>query len=137
MIEDALAGRKNTCIYAIPESMMPVIYLTDAAKAAMDVLDAPKDKIKMVNYGVSGPSESIGAKELEDALKKRFPGFQVNYAVEPAMAAVMKKSPAIEKLDDKFARKEWGWNPQYTTIESIIDRFEKDMKDHPKRFGLA
>ena len=137
MVEDAISGRVNTCIYGIPESMMPVIYLTDAAAAAMGVLDAPKEKIKMVNYCVCGPAEAVVARDLENKLKQRFPKFKVNYAVDAAAAEVMKKSPIVRRFDDRFARQEWGWKPKYTTVESIIDQFAKDMKDHPKRFGLA
>jgi hypothetical protein len=40
-------------------------------------------------------------------------------------------------FDDCNARKEWGWSPVYTTPEAVIERFEKDVKEHPRRYGLA
>ncbi len=39
-------------------------------------------------------------------------------------------------FDDSYARKEWGWNPQYNTLEAIIDAFEKDLKQYPERYGF-
>jgi len=41
----------------------------------------------------------------------------------------------MKVFDDSYARKEWGWKPQYTTPESIINIFEKDIKEHPGRYG--
>ena len=137
MIEDSIAGRPNECIYTMPERGMPMIYLTDAARAADMVLQAPQEKIKMVNYCVASVPDSVSAKELETILTKRYPKTKVNYNMDPAMQALMEKIGITTRFDDSYARKEWGWSPLYTTAEAIVDIFEKDIKDHPKRFGLA
>ena len=122
MIEDSIAGRPNECIYTIPERGMPMIYLTDAARAADMVLQAPKEKIKMVNYCVASVPDSVSAKELETILTKRYPKTKVNYNMDPAMRALMGKIGITTRFDDSYARKEWGWNPLYTTAEAIVDK---------------
>jgi len=43
----------------------------------------------------------------------------------------------MKVFDDSYARKEWGWKAKYATAEAIIDIFEKDMKEYPRRYGLA
>ena len=38
-------------------------------------------------------------------------------------------NPPTRKMtifDDSCARREWGWDPVYTTPEAVIERFEKD-----------
>ena len=137
MIEDAILGKPNECIYATPESAISMIYVRDAAKAALMVLEAPKENIKMMNYNVAGIPPVISVKEVEETLRKRYPGFKVNYNTDPALKAIARRYGVMKVFDDSNARKEWGWQPDYTTKEAIIDIFEKDTKEHPKRYGLA
>jgi threonine 3-dehydrogenase len=55
MIEDAIRGKSNNkCIYGGPEDTISMIYVTDAAKAAVDIMDAHRDKVQMMYYNVSG-----------------------------------------------------------------------------------
>ena len=137
MIEDSIKGRPHECIYGMPETAGPMIYLIDAARAADMVLQAPKEKIEMVNYCVASIPDAVSAKELEAILTKRYPKTKIAYNMEPAQQELRRKTGIMKRFDDTYARKEWGWSPLYTTAEAMIDIFEKDMKDHPKRFGLA
>jgi threonine 3-dehydrogenase len=134
MIEDAILGKQNICRFATPDSVGSWIYFTDAAKAAVDILDAPKEKIRMMNYNVAGIPPVISAKETEAILKKRYPGFTVEYkmSTDPRRMA-----QGMAVFDDSCARREWSWSPVYTTPEAIIEQFEKDVKEHPRRYGLA
>jgi len=139
MIEDAIQGKPNICQYGNPDSAGSWIYMSDAAKAAIDLLDAPKEQIQTMNYNVTSIPESISAKETETYLKKRYPGFQVTYEADPvlkAMGSRRRMSSSIKVFSDSSAKKEWGWKPEYTTMEAIVDKFAKDIKDNPGRFGL-
>jgi threonine 3-dehydrogenase len=134
MIEDAILGRRNICRYATPDTVGSWIYFTDAAKAAVDIFDAPKEKILMMNYNIAGVPHVISAEETEIILKKRYPGFEVEYKniTDPRPN---RRSMAV--FDDSCARREWNWSPVYTTPEAIIEQFEKDVNEHPRRYGLA
>lgn len=139
MIEDAILGKPNICQYGNPDSAGSWIYMGDAAKAVIDLLDAPKEKIQMMNYNVTGIPQVISAKETEAYLKKRFPNFQVTYKADPVLQAMGDKrriSSTFKVFDDSTARKEWGWRPNFTTMEAIMAQFEKDLKENPKHFGL-
>jgi threonine 3-dehydrogenase len=134
MIEDAILGKPNICQFATPDSVGSWIYVTDAAKAAVDILDAPKEKIQMMNYNVAGIPPVISARETEAILKKRYPEFKVEYkmSTDPRRMA-----GGMAVFDDSYARREWGWSPVYTTPGAVIERFERDVKEHPRRYGLA
>jgi len=138
MIQDAILGKPNDCIYGTPESTISMIYVRDAVWAADMVLQAPKENIKIANYNVAGIPAVITAKELETILKNRFPQFEVTYETDSlSQRGVYKALSAMKVFDDSYARKEWGWKPQYETPEAIMDIFEKDIQEHPRRYGLA
>jgi threonine 3-dehydrogenase len=136
MVEDSILGKPHEAIYALPESRASLIYVKDAALAADMVLQAPRENIKMVNYNVAGIPETVTAKNIEDALKKRYPGTRITYNDEHMLPA-LRAHNVMKVFDDSYARKEWGWNPEYKTLESIIEAFEKDLKGNPKRYGLV
>jgi threonine 3-dehydrogenase len=140
MIEDAILGKPNICQYGTPESGGSWVYMSDAAKAAIDLLDAPAEKIQTRMYNVTSIPENTYAKETEEYLKKRFPGFQVTYQADPALKAMGSRrsmSSPIKVFSDAGAKKEWGWKPNFSSKEAIIDQFEKDVKSHPARYGLT
>jgi nucleoside-diphosphate-sugar epimerase len=134
MIQDAIMGRPHECIYASAGDLgAPIIYVTDAARAADMILQAPKDKIKMVNYCVSGIPDALSVNELETALKRRYPKAGITYRAPVGGLPVS----VLKRFDDSYARNEWGWKPLYDTPEAIIDKFEKDIRERPRFFGLA
>ena len=134
MIQDVIMGRLHECIYASEgDPGAPIIYVTDAARAADMILQAPKDKIKMVNYCVSGIPDALSVKKLETVLKRRFPKAKITYRAPTGGVPVS----VLNRFDDSYARKEWGWKPLYDTAEAIIDKFEKDLRERPGCFGLA
>ncbi len=136
MIEDAILGKPTECIYGTPESAISMIYVSDAARAADMVLQAPFEHIEMANYNVTGIPAVVSAGELEVILTKRFPKTRVNYNPAPSLQAARRRAGVMKIFDDSYARKEWGWEPQYTSPEAIIDIFEQDIKEHPRRYGL-
>ncbi len=134
MIQDAIMGKPHECIYASAgDPGAPIIYVTDAARAADMILQAPKDRIKMVNYCVSGIADAVSVNELETVLRKRYPRTEITYRASAGRLPVS----VVRRFDDSCARKEWGWRPLYDTPEALIDKFEKDLRERPRCFGLA
>jgi threonine 3-dehydrogenase len=137
MIEDAIMGKStHNCIYGGPETTVSMIYVDDAAKAAVDIMDAPREKVKMMNYNVADIPDVISAKEVEAYLKTHYPLFNVNYEKDPVTGITHHRPGLMTRFDDSYARKEWGWSPIYTNLETIVNQFQKDVKGHPKRYGL-
>ena len=126
MVEDAISGKPHKAVYALPESRASLIYIKDAARAADMIMQAPKENIKMVNYNVAGIPAAITAKEIENALLKKYPGTIITYNDDQMLPALRAHS-VMKVFDDTYARREWGWNPKYNTLESIFEAFEKDL----------
>lgn len=138
MIQDAILGQPNKCVYGTPETTVSMIYMRDAARAADMVLQAPGENIKMFNYNVTGIPAVISARELEAILVARFPRFRVTYKPDTvSQKGFYKAIDAMRVFDDSYAKKEWGWQPLYATPKAIIDIFDKDLKEHPARYGMA
>lgn len=136
MIEHAIQGKPYECF--VPEDTIESgIYFKDAARAADIIYEAPKDNIKMVNYNVNGFMPAMSAGELAAALKKLYPKTVVTFKPDPSAIAILNTMNPIKVFDDSVARKEWGWKPAYATFDVVVSDFEKEIKEHPKRYGMA
>ena len=132
MIEDAVSGENHECIYATPETAVSMIHVKDAALACKMVLEGPSAKIKTMNYNVTGVPRHVSAGELEAMLKKRYPKFKVTYKTPPLPGVLEQNNMygKVKRFDDSRARDEWGWKPQYGTVEAIVEAMEREG---PKR----
>ena len=123
MIEDAIQGRPHESTEGNPDATVSMIYISDAARAADLMMQAPRERIQTMNYLVMGDGRIITACELEAYLKTRYPGTVITYR-NPGTG----RPPAIQRYDDRRAREEWDWRPQYDSTESIVTAFESDVK---------
>jgi threonine 3-dehydrogenase len=116
MIQAAMQGKPFAC-NSPADRPGPMLYVSDAARAADVVLQAPKDAIKMINYNVGGIAAGTPG-ELAAALKKHYPSWQVTFAPSGG--------PSGLRWNDSFARTEFGWKPEISTVELLVDAFIKD-----------
>ncbi|MFC2015058.1 NAD-dependent epimerase/dehydratase family protein [Chloroflexota bacterium] len=131
MIQSAILGKPYQC--PMPGDVTTyMIYYRDAARAADMVLQAPTEKIKMMNYNVGGvPKVTPGEVEIE--IRKHIPDAEIIFTPRP-------ESPARsgERIwDDSYARSEWDWIPEYSTIEQVVTGFIQETRDDPGRFGVS
>ena len=88
---------------------LPMMYMPDAIRATMEIMEAPPEKIKIrSSYNIAGMSFS--PKEIAEELKKHFPEFKIAYRPDfrQNIADSWPKS-----IDDSEARSHWGWQPEY------------------------
>ena len=100
------------------------------------VLQAPRDDIRMMNYNVAGSPEFVTATELETTLGNRYRDAKVIYEPDSSLEEIGNDFRILKKFDDGYARNEWGWYPEYDTIDRIIDAFEMDIQSNPERYGI-
>ena len=93
--------------------------------------EAPPEKIDRVNYIVAGPKPSASAKELADLVAAKVPGAQIRFETDPELKKILDE--LIKPIDDRFARQEWGWEPEYDQ-ERMVDDFIDEMKRRPHRY---
>jgi threonine 3-dehydrogenase len=130
VIEECAKGNPFT-VTVTPETAVPVMYYKDAARAMIQLGEAPVEEIKTVNYLVDGvrPTPSVG--QLAEIVRKRISGARITF--EPDMAFQSVIDQAIHPLDDRRARTEWNWEPAYDQ-EAIVDDFLVELRDHRERY---
>lgn len=120
-IEHSFAGQPYS-IYVEPRVRIPVLHVADAARAFIELAQAPPDTIRTVNYTILGPNPSPTAQELADALNASVPQAKLNFQVDQRLSAMI-EAVGRGPYDDCSARTEWGWQHRFGLGE-IIDSFK-------------
>ena len=101
---------------------MDMMYMPDALNAAIQLMEADPSRLKHRNaFNIA--SMSFDPEEIYRAIKKRVPGFEMGYEVDPLKQAIADSWP--DCMDDSCAREEWGWKPQYDLESMTEDMLEK------------
>lgn len=116
----AVRGERFVC--PIKEgTLMDMIYMPDALKAAIMVMEA--DPTRLVHRNAFNiASLSFGPETVYAAIKKYKPDFEMVYDIDPLKQRIADSWP--DRMDDSCARQEWDWCPQYD-----LDAMTRDMLD--------
>ena len=113
---DALETGKHNC-FLTEDTELPMLYMPDALKATIGIMDAPSDSIKIrSSYNVAGMSFS--PKEITAAIQKEVPSFTTEYNPDERQAIADSWPMSI---NDDEARQQWGWKPDYNLEEMTKD----------------
>lgn len=134
MIEHAALGKPYEC-FVTEETKCAVMYFKDAAICLDTLYEAPLEKIKTVNYNVAGVTPLPTAKQLEMAIKKYVPNFQVTYRPNPDIME-FHRSFSVEEFDDRRARDEWGWKSRYPNLNVVIEDFISEVRKNPELYEI-
>ncbi len=118
MIEESAKGNPFT-VWTTPETRVPVMYITEAATATVQLAQAPLENIKMVNYLVDGAKPTPTAGDIADAVRAKIPNAVIDFVPDPTKPMLHGRSQTI---DDSRAREEWGWQPTHD-LPRMIDDF--------------
>lgn len=102
------------------ETCLPMMYMPDAIRAAIEIMKAEPAEIKIrTSYNIAAVSFSVA--ELEKEIQKVIPEFVCKYAPDyrQKIADSWPKS-----IDDSAARTDWGWQHQYGTPEIVRDMLD-------------
>ena len=121
---EAIKNRKYTC-YLREETYLDMMYMPDAIKAAIDLMEADPAKLKHRNaFNVT--AMSISPKEIANAIQTIYPDFVINYKIDPIRQAIADSWP--NNMDDGVAHEEWGWKPWYDLNLMTKDMIENLLK---------
>lgn len=112
----AVKGQTYDC-FLKPDSRLPMMYMPDALRATLDIMEAPASAIKIrTSYNLG--SMDFTPAEITAEIQKHRPGFEVTYQPDyrQKIAASWPSS-----IDDSAARKDWGWQPEYNLAEMTQD----------------
>lgn len=105
------------------DSRLPMMYMDDAVKATIDLMETDADKIKVrSSYNVS--AISLSPEILYAEIVKRYPDFKISYS--PDFRQTIADSWP-NSMDDSEARKDWGWEPAFDLekmSQTMLDNLE-------------
>ncbi len=134
MIEHAALGRPYEC-YGPPDRGLPLIYFKDTAAAFAVLAEADMSGIKMLNYNIAGVNKAASPAEIEAAIKKQIPDAAISYNPDPVVLNYF-ATLQFDSLDDSAARREWGWQPKFNTVDAIVTDFVSEVRKNSARYGI-
>ncbi|MDI6851331.1 MAG: L-threonine 3-dehydrogenase [bacterium] len=118
---EAILKKRYVC-FLKPGTMLDMMYMPDALKAAVQLMEADSSKLKHRNaFNVT--AFSFDPEMLANEIKKHIPDFIIEYEVDPVRQSIADSWP--DSLDDSCAREEWGWKPDYDFSAMVKDMIEK------------
>jgi nucleoside-diphosphate-sugar epimerase len=113
----ALEDGRYTC-YLEPHAQLDMMYMPDALRAAMELMDAPANGLRHRNaFNVT--AMQLTPSRLAEAIRVHVPTFEIEYDVDPQRQRIAESWP--RRVDDSAAREEWGWRHAYDMAAMVED----------------
>ena len=120
---EALEEKKYQC-FLKEDTYLPMMYMPDAIRATIELMEAPKEKITIrTSYNISGMSFSPA--EIATAIQQHIPEFSISYQTDYRQA-IADSWP--QSMDDSFAANDWGWKPEFDLANMTSDMLENLKK---------
>jgi nucleoside-diphosphate-sugar epimerase len=115
----AVQGENFTCFLS-EHTYLPMMYMDDAIHATLQLMDAPKENIKIrTSYNLAGMSFS--PKEIHQSLQVHYPNFEIAYQTD-FRQQIADSWP--NSIDDSSAKQDWNWQPAFdlkAMTETIVN----------------
>lgn len=109
---------KNFECFLSENTYLPMMYMPDAIRATIELMEAPVENIKTrTAYNIN--AMSFSPKEIAESIKKYIPDFQISY--RPDFRQQIADSWP-HSIDDNEAQNDWFWKAQYD-----LDTMTTDM----------
>jgi nucleoside-diphosphate-sugar epimerase len=116
----AIEGVPFTCFLS-ENTALPMMFMDDAIKATIDLMDAPTEKVKIrSSYNLGGIS--FTPKELAEEIRKELPNFSINY--EPDFRQAIADSWP-NSIDETHAQNDWNWKHTFdlkAIVRTMLDK---------------
>ncbi|MEX0778233.1 MAG: NAD-dependent epimerase/dehydratase family protein [Balneolales bacterium] len=115
--------------YLAEDTSLPFMYMSDAIKATMQLMETDSDRIKIrSSYNVN--AFSISPREIAASIKEHISKFTITYRPDYRQEIAGNWPHSI---NDTVARKDWGWDPDFGLKEMTRDMLEKLAKSAAKK----
>jgi nucleoside-diphosphate-sugar epimerase len=115
----ALKQRFYQC-FLREDTILPMMYMDDAVRAAIELMEAPSENIKIrSSYNIS--SISFTPKEMSDEIRKHIIGFETTYHPDFRQEIADSWPGSIDDSDASF---DWGWEPRYNLMKTVAVMLE-------------
>jgi nucleoside-diphosphate-sugar epimerase len=128
MLHAAAKGEPYAC-FVREDTVLPFMAMPDAVKALLDIAAAPREDLQRSEYNVT--SFSLSAAEFRARALAAFPEAKITFEPDLRRQGIVDSWPA--DLNDKAAKRDWGWSPEYGIdrafdeylIPTIRERYQK------------
>jgi nucleoside-diphosphate-sugar epimerase len=105
----AAKEKKNYKCFLEENTRLPMMYMPDAIRATIELMEAPAEKIKVrTSYNLA--AMSFSPVEIAEEIKKYLPDFTVSYQPD-SRQDIANSWP--QSIDDSASRADWGWKHEY------------------------
>jgi nucleoside-diphosphate-sugar epimerase len=106
---DAVRRKRYTC-YLKEGTLLDMMYMPDALRAAIEIMEADPRSLKHRNaFNIT--AMTVSPQSIAAAIQRIIPEFTLDYDIDPLRQGIADSWP--NSLDDSAAREEWGWAPRY------------------------
>ena len=117
----AVRGETFTCPLKAG-TRMDMIYMPDALKATMMLMEANPDRLIHRNaFNIA--SMSFDPEDIYAEIRKHLPNFEMVYDIDPLKQCIADSWP--DRMDDSCAREEWDWHPTHDLASMTKEMLEK------------
>ncbi|MER3463419.1 MAG: NAD-dependent epimerase [Chitinophagaceae bacterium] len=120
---EALEEKHYNC-FLDKDTYLPMMYMPDAIRATIELMEAPSEKIKIrTSYNVS--AMSFSPEEIALEIKRHIPEFTISYTPDYRQT-IANSWP--QSIDDSVASNDWGWEPEYDLAKMTADMLDNLKK---------
>ncbi|WP_420627806.1 NAD-dependent epimerase/dehydratase family protein [Candidatus Leptofilum sp.] len=124
MLHAAAQGKSYRC-FVREDSTIPFMAMPDAIVSLLRLWEAPRSALNRLVYNVT--SFSLSATEFMAQVQHRFPQAEVTFAPDEHRQGIIDSWPA--GLNDKQARQDWGWQPEYDVDRAFDDYLVPNIRE--------
>jgi nucleoside-diphosphate-sugar epimerase len=124
---EAIEHQRYTCFLS-PDTYLDMIYMPDALKAAVDLMEADPGRMRHRNaFNIT--AMSFCPEDLAAYIRRHIPEFEISYQIDPVRQALANSWPNC--LEDYAARVEWNWSPVYD-LEAMTEDMLRVLRQSKK-----
>lgn len=124
MLHAAAKGVPYSC-FVREDSTIPFMAMPDAITSLLHLWQAPRSELSRAVYNVT--SFSLSAAEFKAQVEKTFPQAEITFATDLHRQGIVDSWPA--GLNDKQARKDWGWQPAYDVARAFDEYLVPNIRE--------
>ncbi len=114
--------KKHYTSFLKSDTKQPMLFMEDAVNATLRLMEVDAARLKLhTGYNIMGVS--VSPEEMAEAIRKRIPGFTIDYAPDFRQEIAMTWP---ESVDDSLARLHDDWEPEYD-LDSIVDTMLREV----------
>jgi nucleoside-diphosphate-sugar epimerase len=128
MLHHAAQGIPYAC-FVRADTTISFMAMPDAIKATFMLMDARRETLTRQVYNIA--AFSLSAAGFRKRALGAFPSAQITFAPNPRRQGIVDSWP--EDVDDRAARADWGWQPDYDVDRFFEEYFLPEIRKRYKR----